>query len=76
MKLVQEKKAKRAKSAKEAKEVKEALEAKEVRISNVTFPPMDSTRLLPPLFYPTPRIPLFLCWLIGLLVAPSRFYPI
>ena len=53
MKLVQEKKAKRAKSAKEAKEVKEALEAKEVRISNVTFPPMDSTRLLPPLFYPT-----------------------
>ena len=88
MKLVQEKKAKRAKSAKEAKmvkeaieareakEIKEALEAKEVRISNVTFPPMDSTRLLPPLFYPTPRIPLFLCWLIGLLVAPSRFYPI
>ena len=76
MKLVQEKKAKRAKSAKEAKEVKEALEAKEVRISNVTFPPMDSTRLLPPLFHPTPRIPLFLCWLIGLLVAPSRFYPI
>ena len=76
MKLVQEKKAKRAKSAKEAKEVKEALEAKEVRISNVKFPPMDSTRLLPPLFHPTPRIPLFLCWLIGLLVAPSRFYPI
>ena len=45
-------KAKMAKLAKEAKEVKEAIEANEVRISNVTFPPMDSTRLLPPLSLP------------------------
>ena len=86
MKLVQEKKAKRAKSAKEAKmvkeaieareakEIKEALEAKEVRISNVTFPPMDSTRLLPPLFYPTRRIPSFLCWLLPHVFTQSNTY--
>ena len=39
-------KAKMAKLAKEAKEVKEAIEGKEVRISNVTFPPKFSTKIV------------------------------
>ena len=39
-------KAKMAKLAKEAKEVKEAIEEKEVRISNVTFPPKFSTKIV------------------------------